>query len=281
MQRCSEITLSPGFFTVASDINWPPVLITTPRDSCQICQDQISPLTIKLSCYWWIQDACHAVSKKKMAKQESPPVWTEEAYCLPCSKCLLCWSVLAGGGVPTLAGGTYPDRGGTYPGWGYLPYPGGGIPTLVGEVYLPLPGGGGTYPWLGEGVPTLVGEGVPTLTGWYLPWLGIPTLARGRGTNPSWGGVPTLLRVPTLAGGTYPGQGGRDTYPGWGRRYLSWLGEGVPTLARGEGYLSWKGGGVNYPGWEEGVPTLVGVPPGVDRQTPVKTVPSRYFACGW
>ena len=58
--------------------------------------------------------------------------------------------------------------------------------------------------------------------------------------------------IPTLAGG-----GG--TYLGWGGTYL---GQG--------GYLPWLGGG--------GVPTLAEVgthPPGVDRQTPVKTVPSR------
>ena len=36
------------------------------------------------------------------------------------------------------------------------------------------------------------GRGVPTLGEGYLPWLGVPTLARG---------------IPTLAGGTYPGWG--------------------------------------------------------------------------
>ena len=56
--------------------------------------------------------------------------------------------------------------------------------------------------------------------GGYLLWLG--------GTYLGWG-VPTLARrVPTLAGGTYPGQG-----------YLPW--PGVPTLA-GE-YLPWLGWG--------------------------------------
>ena len=62
-------------------------------------------------------------------------------------------------------------------------------------------------------------------------------------------------------------QGGRatylgwDTYLGWGRGYLPWLGEGVPTLVGegvptldgedapfylGEGYLLWMGGGTGY-----------------------------------
>ena len=67
--------------------------------------------------------------------------------------------------------------------------------------------------------------------------------------------------VPTLAGG-----GG--TYPGWKEGYLPWPGKGVPTLARGGG---------TYPGWGE-LATLAGVPSaGVDRQMPLKTVPSPIF----
>ena len=67
--------------------------------------------------------------------------------------------------------------------------------------------------------------GVPTLDRGYLPWPG--------------------CGVPTLAGGTYPGQGG-----------ISSLDRGVLSL------------------W--GIPhlDLASVPLGVDRQTPVKTVPS-------
>ena len=54
-------------------------------------------------------------------------------------------------------------------------------------------------------------------------------------------GVPTLAgRIPTLSGGTYP-IWVEGTYPGW------------------------VGG--TFPGWGT-------LPPGVDRQTPVKTVPS-------
>ena len=99
-------------------------------------------------------------------KQESPPAWTQEAYRPLRGKHMLCYPRWEGGylpwwggGVPTLVGG------GTYPG-------GGGVPTL---------GWGGTYPRLG--VPTL-DWGVPTLVGWYLPWWG--------GTYPG-GGVPTLV----------------------------------------------------------------------------------------
>ena len=78
----------------------------------------------------------------------------------------------------------------------------------------------GYLPWPG---------GVPTLSGGYIAWQAVPTLARQ---------VPTLAgEVPTLAGGTY----------------LCW---GL--------YLPCPGG--TY---------LGGYPPGVDRQTPVKTVPSR------
>ena len=90
------------------------------------------------------------------------------------------------------------------------------------------------------------------------------------------------------------GEGG--TYPGWG----------VPTLARG--YLSWMGGPeVGIPiGWKVGTPPppiswkvgnppplpgqlegrsppiglKVGIPLNVNRQTPVKTVPSRRTTYG-
>ena len=90
---------------------------------------------------------------------------------------------------------------------------------------------------------------------------GVPILAWG--THLCWGYVPWPR-------GTYLGQGG------------TYLGQGAPTLAGG--YLPWLGG--TYLAW--GVPTLVGdsylgqgttyhglgTPLGVDRQTPVKTVPS-------
>ena len=63
---------------------------------------------------------------------------------------------------------------------------GGGVPTLAGGIYL--------------------GWGVPTLARGYLPWLGGTYL--GRGSYLPWQGVPTLAR-----GGTYLGR--RDTYLGW------------------------------------------------------------------
>ena len=101
----------------------------------------------------------------------------------------------------------------------------------------------------------------------------------GGGGYLSWPG-----QVLTLDGGTYPSQG--VPYPGWGYLpYLPWLGGtysdwGVPTLARRGTYP-----GLGVPTLARGVPTLAGVPscldlagvpppPGVNRQTPVKTVPS-------
>ena len=131
--------------------------------------------------------------------------------------------------------------------------------------YRPWTGGGGTYLGQAEGVLTMDGEGVPTLDrgrgtylGWgrgYLPWMGegVPTLD-----------VPTLswMEIPTL-GCPFPLSlcpdlaGGRGTY-----------------LGRGEGYLPWTRG--TYLG-QGGVPTLGHpLPLGVDRQTPVKTLPSRH-----
>ena len=59
---------------------------------------------------------------------------------------------------------------------------------------------------------------------------------------------------------------GRGTYLGWGRGYLPWMEEGVPTLDKGRGYLPWMGkgalpwtgGGVPNLDLGEGVPTLNG-----------------------
>ena len=90
-----------------------------------------------------------------------------------------------------------------------------------------------------------------------------------------------------------------------GGRYLPWMGKGgVPTSDRGREYLTLIGGGGTYLGQGRGtclgVPpiltwlggtylgrgrgTYLGVapllPPGVDRQTPVKTVASRRTTCG-
>ena len=84
--------------------------------------------------------------------------------------------------------------------------------------------------------------------GGYLPWLGVPTLARGylpwlRGTYLGQG-------VPTLAREYLPWPGG--TYPGWG--YLPWPGGTYLDLPWPGEYLPWLGG--TYLGWR--VPTLAG-----------------------
>ena len=101
------------------------------------------------------------------------------------------------------------------------------------------------------GVPTLDGD--TYFGGHLLPpvltWLGDTYLGQG---------VPTLgypLPRSDLVGATYLGQGVPTL--GYPSPILTWL--GVPTL---EGYLPWLG----YP---------LPHPPGVDRQTPVETVPSR------
>ena len=150
----------------------------------------------------------------------------------------------------------------------------------------------------GGGVPTLVAGGVPTLVargyylGWggtyldqgYLPWLGGTYL--GQRVTYLDQEVPTLVGVPTLAGGTYLGQG---RYLPWLRGYLPWLGvptlarevptlaEGVPTLAGGT-YLGQRGTYLSqgYPPWPGRVSNLAGIgyPPRCG-QSPVKTVPSR------
>ena len=53
---------------------------------------------------------------RKHSEQDSPPAWTQEAYCPPRSKCTLC-STGQDGGYPTLTwlGGGYPILGLEYP----------------------------------------------------------------------------------------------------------------------------------------------------------------------
>ena len=91
----------------------------------------------------------HSCFIKTTVEQESPPAWTQEAYCLPCSKS---WG---GGGVPTLAMGVSTLAGGTYLGHR--------VPTLA-RGYLP---------WLRD---THFGWGYPPWLGWVTP---VPNLARG------------------------------------------------------------------------------------------------------
>ena len=147
-----------------------------------------------------------------------------------------------------------------------LSYPGGrGVPTLDGG-YLPWQGGRGTY--LGHGEPTLAqgGGGLPTLG--YPP----PDLAGGYLAWP--GGIPW---VPTPS---HPDLAGveEDTYLGWGGPTLgyppSWPGQGVPTLAGGT-YLGQGGTYLGVPtfGYPPSSGPGRGTPcrPGVDT---LKTLPS-------
>ena len=83
---------------------------------------------------------------------------------------------------------------------------------------------------------------------WYLPWLG--------GTHLCWGGTYLGQGVAISAGGYLPWQG------------VAISAGGVPTLARST-HLG-QGG---YPPWP-------GSPLGVNRQKPVKTLPSPSFGCG-
>ena len=59
-----------------------------------------------------------------------------------------------------------------------------GIPPAAQQVFTVLICPGVYLPWLG--VPTLARGYLPWLGG-YLPWLGVPTLARG---------VPTMVGTP-------------------------------------------------------------------------------------
>ena len=111
--------------------------------------------------------------RNSISKQEDPPVWLQEVYCLWRSS--TCSLVLGGGGSSCPSQGmgigglntfAHPGWGGsgvtTCPGWGWKQgYPCVLIlPVLVGGGVLPCPGRMGAYPVLG-------GAGVP------LSWLGI------------------------------------------------------------------------------------------------------------
>ena len=85
---------------------------------------------------------------KNYLLQDSPPAWTQEAYCPPRSKCSLCWSV-GGGGTPQ-------------PGMGYPP-------TWDG---VPPPTWDGVPPWTWDGVHLpRIWDGVPPWPdlGWGTP----------------------------------------------------------------------------------------------------------------
>ena len=87
-------------------------------------------------------------------KQESPPVWTQEAYCMLCSKYMLCGSS-----------------------WGNPPS------SDLGSVYTPiLTWDGGTPPsWTWDGVPLLLTWDGGTPPSWT--WVGVPPIL-------TWDGVP-------------------------------------------------------------------------------------------
>ena len=218
-----------------------------------------------------------------------PLPWTGGTY-LGVPLPLLIW---LGEGYLPWTGGTYLEvRLSDYPdlardgGRTYL-----GVSTLEYPPPRPdLDWGGGTYlGWWGRGtylrVPLLhhldLAEGTylgPAGTYHGVPPPPHPDLARGRLTTLDegegylpWGTPPHIL--------TWLGDG----YLPWtGEVYLPWMGEGEVT------YLwippSWPGcwegydlaGGGTYLGWKEGyLSWSTPSPPGVNRQTPVKTVPSR------
>ena len=106
----------------------------------------------------------HAIFRKKVAKQESPPAWTQEAYRLPCSEYSFCcsnwvppgrvpphpdlaWGVPYLGNPPGRVPPSWPGLGG-YPYWGipYLGTPPGVCPiafwvmlqSIVGYGYPPV-----------------------------------------------------------------------------------------------------------------------------------------------
>ena len=121
-------------------------------------------------------------------------------------------------------------------------------------------------------LPSGPGHGTPCLD---LTWVPhhldlalVPPSGPGRGTPHL-----DLARVPPSG----PGLGTQSrSGPGWGTPIWTWLGTtpiwtwpGTPHLdpARVPPIWSWLGYPPSGPGW--------GTPPGVNRQTPVKTVPSR------
>ena len=113
-------------------------------------------------------------------QQESPPVWTQEAHHLPCSKY---WR---GKGEEYLPWGT-PSPTPSWPGLGgegtYLGvYP---VLTWPGEVYLPWSMHSPILTWLGGGVPTLGYPLIPVLTwpGRRVTYLGLPTPSLGVWTD--------------------------------------------------------------------------------------------------
>ena len=143
-------------------------------------------------------------SRENSLKQEN---------CLLCSKSLDWWGTCLGWGC------TYLGVPPSWPGQGYLPWPGGYLPWPCG-IYIRLPHpdlAGGYLPWpwgnyIGVPLPH------PDLARGYLPWLGgtylgwgVPTLGYPILT---WPGVPTLGYPPARAGTPPSGQGRCTPQPG-------------------------------------------------------------------
>ena len=137
-------------------------------------------------------------------------------------------------------------------------YPPGGYPVR----YTPPPGGSGYPPGGGGGGGGGTGGGTRSGTGGVRvpPW-GYP-VRYPRGVRVPPRGVPG--QVPPLGGSGYPPGGTQSGTPPGGTRSGTPGGVRVPPR---EGYP------VRYPSPREGYPDPP--PPPVDRQTPVKTVPSR------
>ena len=200
-------------------------------------------------------------------KQESPPVWTQEAYRLSRRKCSLCWSVW-GEGYPISGLGGYPIQG--LGGRGYL-ISGQGIPHP--RVGYPIPWPEGTPHRDLAGVPP-TWDGVPPFLrpemGYPPPWDGVtpgPGMGYPPPSRPGQGTPPDLARVP-------PHLKPEMRYPptpemGYPSPPHTW--DGVP-LPRPE---------IGYPPpqtWDGVTPTLDlkwGTPLWTDTQTRVKTLPSR------
>ena len=213
-----------------------------------------------------------------MAKQESPPAWTQEAYRPPCSEYSFCcptWVPPPQGGTPTPPGG-YPVR---YPPQGVPGPPPGGVPSQVPPQGVP-----GGYPDPPGGVPGQVPpRGVPGtpggVPGGYPDPRGVPGQVpppgRWWGRVGGWGGVGG---VGGGGGGGVPGptpRGGTQSGTPRGGTWTPRTPRGVPGPPRGvPGQVPPRGGGTRTPPLPHGILGNVakhyGIwvpPPGVDRQT--------------
>ena len=152
-------------------------------------------------------------------QQESPPAWTQEAYCPLHSKCVSCWW-----------GGVYPIQSW----WGGTPSSHGeGLPhsVMVGGIPHPVMVGEG-YP--GYPPPSRPGRGAPWVPPTIKTWDGVPpTIQTWDGVPPAiqtWDGVPSTIK------------------PGMGTPLPSRPGMGYPpTIRPGMGYPPPSRPGMGYP----------------------------------